>query len=226
MEKKDYLQNASDECVFPNYRAVLEYMKSIGLKGEVKLVIAELTYHPEIFWYSEDNQIIKIIPAFKDYDKLNCLDTIECYSFDIISPKGYFFWSGKLYYLDEHSNINSVSVCHNEALARMYADISNLDVSSCSLIKLYTLGKTRDFITMAWLLKDDRQNMQIILPVFQEENDLINYEIGIPNLDYEYAKDKDFFIRNQQIWDIRRDDNGMQYIEKTQFCIISNKHKS
>ena len=219
MNKQDYLQSANDECVYNNYQDVVEHMQSFMDTQTVKLAIVHFEDYYDTVWYASIGCKLVMFPAFKETDIYSYYTAeIEFYIEDIL-PNQYFFRHGELYYLDNKMNICKIAICYKEEQACMYAQKFNVEVSNCSLVKLYTIGQTRKFVTTVWLVDADEVNTRIIVPVFTEDRALFD-NFGLYDFDLEKATSGTFFIKNNRIWRIEQDENNMLYVEKTTFHII------
>lgn len=219
MNKKDYLQNISNECIYDNSQKVAKAMNSLISSNDVKMAIIHFEDYYDPVWYASVGKELAIIPVFKNSYIYNYYTIGVQFYIEDISPGQYFFRHGELHYLDNKMKISKVVVCYTEEQACMFAKKFGINISNCSLIKLYSIGRTRDFITIIWLIDLDEDEMRIIVPVFNEDRKLLE-SYDLYDFDLEASSVGDFFIKDNRIWSIQQDKNNMLYIEKTILHII------
>ena len=222
MEK--FLKTAAGECTYSTLAAATKRFRKLGNSGAAKLGVAKLARHPEIIWYALDGPKLTILPVFKDYDVVNYHTVLHSYVIDQIMAEEYFLRHGILYRYDANCRIKQVAISWNEDLAALYAQTIGITPDSCSLVKLFTIGRTREFVCIAWLINDENEHLIADFPVFAEDRDLFVDENGqntsLYKFDYEIMAENETFLHDNDIWQVKKDATGRLFIEKTPMHII------
>lgn len=195
-------------------RAVADFRRS-GLTGEIKLGLAYLPERTEFVWFNTDNGIQNIDPVFPTFINPLLFDSFGILITEVENRSVFYTRNTMFLYYDK--NLFRYRAFLNEKMALLKAKAWDVIGETASVIALYKIGRTREFVAYAWYIQTN--SCYCHFPVFEDDLPLFKdakgqaYPLNI--FDWEYVPVGKSIIHDGTIFRLSEDAEEMLHLEQT-----------
>lgn len=202
------------------YKRALADFRRCGLTGEVKLGLAYLPERTEFVWFNTDDGIQTIDPVFPTFINPQFFGSFGILITEVENRS--VFYTRNTMFLYHDKNLFRYKAFLNEKMALLKAKAWEVPAEAASVIALYKIGRTREFVAYAWYI--ETEECYCHFPVFEDDLPLFKDPKGqaypLSFFDWEYVPVGKSIIHDRTIFRLCEDADDMLHLEQAplQLC--------
>ncbi len=230
---KLYLETP-DDCVAVS-SSEADFFLSQDIKKNTELPIPGIFYPKDndaygiLIWAKLAKKYNRCIPIFKDNaDNLRNLQING-----IFKPLGHenIIYAGYDYYMFTNEprqglTINKIAINGDENIAKAIAEMRGYINMDFVISKLYLIGRVKKYLTSMWIgYGEDQKTGEATLffaPIFPEDVKIFQ-KYDVNEIAREGMDTGDYFIHNDHLWQIAKDEDGFYIHQPSPYMRISHK---
>ena len=230
---KSYLETPDDCIAISSSEA--DFFLSPNIKRNTKLPIPGILYPKDnnspgiLIWAKLAKNFNRCIPIFKEGTE----DLRNLQTYGRFKPLGHesIIYAGYDYYMftDEPKQgltINKIVINGDETIATAIAEMRGYINMDFVISKLYLIGRVKKYLTSMWIgygeNKETSENTIFFAPIFPEDVEIFR-KYDFTEIAREGMDTGDYFIHNDHLWQIAKDEDGFYIHQPSPYMRISHK---